>query len=170
VIFRHAKKEDVIFLTRLINTAYRGEKGWTTEADVLGGRRIDEAGLLQLVNDGDSFVFIAQSEKTILATLHAHREAGSAHFGLFAVEPSMQSSGVGKALLAYAESEVLATWKISTVVMEVITQRRELIEFYERRGYIRTDELIAFPESYLWEMKVESLALIQLKKTLKAYP
>ncbi|MGA9047231.1 GNAT family N-acetyltransferase [Sulfuricurvum sp.] len=172
MIYRYATVDDTPILTSLINRSYRGDSsraGWTTEADLLSGQRIDKTGLLQLLNDPDSLILIARSEESILATIHAHREAGSVHFGLFAVEPSLQGEGIGKELLAYAESEAMKYWGVDTAIMEVITQRSELIEYYERRGYVRTGEMIAFPQSDLWDKKVDFLELTRLKKYLKAH-
>jgi len=172
MIFRHAIDNDIPTLASLINRSYRGDSsraGWTTEADLLSGKRIDEAGLIQLLNDSDSLILIAHSEESILATIHAHRDNESVHFGLFTVEPSFQGRGIGKELLAYAESEAICKWGVSTAIMEVITHRSELIAYYERRGYIRTGEMIAFPKSDLWDQKVDFLELIRLQKSLKAH-
>ncbi|MFZ3053200.1 MAG: GNAT family N-acetyltransferase [Sulfuricurvum sp.] len=172
MIFRHATLNDIPTLASLINHSYRGESsraGWTTEADLLSGKRIDETGIMQLLNDPESIILIAQSDETILATIHAHHEADTVHFGLFAVEPSLQGGGIGKELLAFAESEAIRKWGVSTAVMEVITHRSELIEYYERRGYICTGETVTFPESDLWDKKVDFLELTRLKKYLKAH-
>ena len=169
MIFCHATIIDIPTLTSLLNRSYRGENsraGWTTEADLLSGKRIDETGLLQLLNDPDSLILIVQSDETILATIHVHREVDNVLFGLFAVEPTLQNKGVGKELLAYAESEAHKLWEINTGVMEVITHREELIAYYERRGYLRTGEMIAFPESDLWDRQVDSLELAVLSKRL----
>ncbi len=173
MIFRHATLNDIPTLTSLINRSYRGESsraGWTTEADLLSGKRIDETGVKQLLNDPDSLILIAKSDETILATIHAHHETDSVHFGLFAVEPSLQGGGIGKELLAYAESEAIRKWGVSTAVMEVISKRHELITYYERRGYICTGDTLTFPESDLWNKKIDFLELIRLKKYLKAHP
>lgn len=169
MIFRHATIDDITALTSLLNRSYRGESsraGWTTEADLLSGKRIDEAGLLQLFNDPESLILIAQTSEIITATIHAHRKLDTIHFGLFAVEPTLQGNGIGKALLAYVESEAALKWKVSTAIMEVISHRKELIEYYERRGYKLTGEIIAFPQSDLWEKKVDSLELAILRKKL----
>jgi len=169
LILLHATLNDISTLTSLLNRSYRGDSsrvGWTTEADLLSGKRIDEAGLLLILNDPNSLILIAQSDDIITATIHVHREGDTVHFGLFAVEPTLQSKGVGKALLAYAESEAIRKWGVSTAIMEVITHRHELIEYYERRGYMRSGEMIAFPESDLWEKQVDFLELTRLKKNL----
>jgi GNAT superfamily N-acetyltransferase len=169
MIFRHATHNDIPTLTSLLNRSYRGDSsrvGWTTEADLLSGKRIDEEGLTQLLNDPESLILIAHSEESILATIHAHHENESVHFGLFAVEPSLQGGGIGKELLAYAESEAIRKWGVSIAIMEVITHRSELIGYYEQRGYMRTGEMIAFPESDLWEKLTPHLSLEILSKKL----
>lgn len=169
MIYENAEIEDISAITSLLNRSYRGESsraGWTTEADLLSGKRIDETGLLQLLNDPDSLILIARSDETITATLHAHREDDTVHFGLFAVEPTQQGNGIGKALLSYAETEAHKRWGIDTAVMEVITHRTELIEYYERRGYRKTGESIPFPKSDLWEKRVEKLVLVVMRKHL----
>lgn len=169
MILLHATLNDIPTITSLLNRSYRGDSsrmGWTTEADLLSGKRIDESGLLLILNDPDSLILIAQSEDTITATIHVHREGDSVHFGLFAVEPTQQGSGLGKALLSYAESEAVQKWGVCTAIMEVITHREELIAYYERRGYVRTGEMIAFPASELWDQKVDLLQLAVLSKSL----
>ncbi|MDP3118842.1 MAG: GNAT family N-acetyltransferase [Sulfuricurvum sp.] len=171
MIFRHATINDISVLISLLNRSYRGESsraGWTSEADLLSGKRIDEAGMLQLFNDPDSRILIAQINDVIIATIHAHRENDTVHFGLFAVEPTLQGNEIGKALLSYAESEAHHTWGINTAIMEVIAYRAELIHYYERRGYQRTGKMIPFPESDLWNKKVDSLELAVMSKNLKS--
>ncbi len=167
--FAHATSDHIPAITSLINRSYRGDSsraGWTTEADLLSGARIDEIGLFQLLNDSDSLIFIALSDEKVLATIHAHREDNSVHFGLFAVEPTQQGGGVGKGLLAYAESEAHSLWGVNTAVMEVITHRSELIAYYERRGYVRTGKMIPFPTSTLWNQLTNNLVLEVLSKKL----
>lgn len=171
MIYRTAHSNDIPTLVHLINSAYRGESsraGWTTEADLLEGRRIDEAGLLHLLNDPDSLLLIAQSGDTVLASIHAHRQESSVHFGLFAVQPTLQAGGIGKGLLGYAESQAFKQWGVKTAVMEVITRRSELIAYYERRGYRQSGERIAFPESELWSLSAGSLELAVLEKEIGA--
>ena len=44
VLIRSATLEDATAIAALVNSAYRGDtskKGWTTEADLLGGQRTD---------------------------------------------------------------------------------------------------------------------------------
>ena len=52
MIITRANLEDIKELNKLVNSAYRGEeskKGWTTEAEILDGIRIDEKALMVLL-------------------------------------------------------------------------------------------------------------------------
>ena len=87
------------------------------------------------------------------------------HIGLFAVHPDFQSFGVGKKLLAFAEESAKKLWKKSSFVMEVISNRVELRDYYIRRGYKDTSTFIEFPKSKHWLPLVdEELKLLVLRK------
>ncbi len=56
---------------------------------------------------------------------------------------------------------------VRRLVMAVISNRRELIEFYQRRGYRLTGKTKAFPvNAALWTPKLENLKLVFLEKWL----
>ena len=48
--------------------------------------------------------------------------------------------------------------------MEVISNRKELIEFYIRRGYVNTNLYLDFPESELWNKISDDFKLLVLRK------
>lgn len=150
--FRNATRDDVENLLLLIHSAYRGEEsrtGWTTEADLVTGSRINASGLLQKITTPDSVLLIVTDEQdgTLLACCElvwrADRQV--CYFGLFAVSPKRQGSGVGKRVLAYAEDHARKTWGAKRIEMTVIWQRTEIIAYYERRGYVKTGEQRPFP-------------------------
>src|SRR5688572_32820421 len=64
---------------------------------------------------------------------------------MFAVEPALQASGIGRALLAELERRIEAEQSATRVRMTVIAQRTELIAWYQRRGYALTGEEEPFP-------------------------
>ncbi len=74
------------------------------------------------------------------------QEPGSAaaSFGLFAVRPGTQGGGIGSTLLVAAEDHARAAGA-ATMEMCVIDRRRELIDWYVRRGYVPTGEMRPFP-------------------------
>lgn len=147
--YRAAGVEDVADVVALVESAYRGESsraGWTTEADILDGQRTDPQGVLEVIQDPQSVVLLAFSDEgTVVGCCHVERHDEFAYFGMFAVRPTLQGGGVGKAVLAEAERLAVRRWGISEMHMTVISVREELIAWYERRGYRRTGKMSPFP-------------------------
>ena len=146
--FRDAVPADVPALVELVTSAYRGaasRQGWTTEADLLDGNRIDPGVLLHDIERPHSRVLLAERDDQLLACAHVSDEDGAGYFGMFSVRPGLQGAGVGKALLAEAERVVRDEWRLPAMRMTVIDLRDELIAFYERRGYRRTGIKKPFP-------------------------
>lgn len=132
---------------RLVTDAYRGEAstaGWTTEDALLKGQRTDADMVTAAVVDPSGEVVLAEADGVLVGCIHVQREGAAAHFGMFAVEPTLQAGGTGSALLAAAEDRARA-WGCSAMDLEVVAQRAELIAWYERRGYRRTGETKPFP-------------------------
>ena len=146
--FRSATAEDAPAIVALVQSAYRGAAsrvGWTTEADLLDGQRTDVAAVAALIESPASRILLCEQDDTMLASAHLERQGDTCHFGMFAVRPDRQGAGLGKAMLAEAERIARAAWACRALQMTVITQRTELIGWYERRGYQRTGEFKAFP-------------------------
>ena len=146
--FRDAVPAAVPALVDLVTSAYRGDasrQGWTTEADLLDGNRVDPDVLLHDIARPRSRVLLAERDDALLACAHVSEEDGAGYFGMFSVRPGLQGAGVGKALLAVAERVVREEWRLPAMRMTVIDLREELIAFYERRGYRRTGIKKPFP-------------------------
>jgi ribosomal protein S18 acetylase RimI-like enzyme len=146
--FRTADEDDTAALVALINSAYRGEgsrRGWTTEADLLGGQRIDPAMLKTLLADPDTRLLLAEQDAHLLACCELKRSADSAYFGTFSVRPTAQGRGLGRRVLAEAERIAAQEWGCAQMRMTVLRQRDDLIAWYERRGYHRTGRRSPFP-------------------------
>ncbi|KAF1695605.1 GNAT family N-acetyltransferase [Pseudoxanthomonas jiangsuensis] len=146
--FRHANPADIPALVDLVTSAYRGDAsraGWTTEADLLDGQRIDPQVLAADIARPRSVVLLAERDGALLACAHVAEEDGAGYFGMFAVRPELQGGGVGKAMLAQAERIAGEDWSLATMRMTVIDVRDSLIAFYQRRGYVRTGILKPFP-------------------------
>ena len=146
--FRAATLDDVPALVELVTSAYRGDvsrRGWTTEADMLDGNRIDADVLRADIERPRSRVLLAERDGALLACGHVCDEHGAGYFGMFSVRPDLQGGGVGKQLLAEAERIARDEWALPAMRMTVIDIRDELIAFYERRGYRRTGIKKPFP-------------------------
>ena len=146
--FRTATHADIPALVALVTSAYRGDvskQGWTTEADMLDGQRIDPDGLARDIDRDRSRILLAERTGTLLACAHVAEEDGAGYFGMFSVRPDLQGGGVGKAVLAEAERIARDEWRLPAMRMTVIDIRDELIAFYGRRGYLRTGIKKPFP-------------------------
>lgn len=145
---RSATLADVGPLVDLVTSAYRGEAsraGWTTEADLLDGDRIDPDVLRADITRPRSQVLVVDDDAGPLACAHVAVADGAGYFGMFAVRPRMQGAGVGGSLLAEAERVARDEWGLDVMRMQVISARTDLIAWYVRRGYRRTGELRPFP-------------------------
>lgn len=147
--FRLATTADVPALVALVTSAYRGESsrsGWTTEADLLDGARIDPALLAHDITRADSrVVLIDGDDGRPLACAHVAIEDGVGYFGMFAVDPTRQGRGTGDALLRECERIARDDWRLPAMRMTVIDVREALIAYYVRRGYRRTGICKPFP-------------------------
>lgn len=168
--FTQADDSHVDSLVELVNSAYRGDSskiGWTTEADILGGQRIDAEGIQELINKEDSVILIAEDDDNgdLLGCVHLERQNTQCYLGMLTVDPSLQNKGIGKMLLT--ESEALAQfWDCTSIFMTVISVRTELIAWYEKHGFRKTGEKKPFPygNERFGLPKVEGLEFIVLEK------
>ncbi len=135
-------------LTALVNSAYRGEsskKGWTTEADLLGGQRTDPATLSAEIKQPNKKILCAYVADRLVGCVSLEmRRDQTCYFGMLTVDPEMQANGLGRRILDQAENVARGSGA-TKMTMCVINQRNELISWYERRGYKRTGLTGAFP-------------------------
>lgn len=145
--FRFAQAGDAPAIAALVNAAYRGSRsGWTTEAGLLEGDRIGANGVAALLGEPGSVMLLCEGAAGIQGSVHLQRGEQGAYLGLFVVQPDLQNSGLGKRLLAEAETFARQAWGATRMRMTVLTARPELLAFYERRGYRRTGHRAPFPE------------------------
>jgi ribosomal protein S18 acetylase RimI-like enzyme len=138
---------DIPALNILINSAYRGEtskKGWTTEEHLLGGIRTDEANLTELFLKENATILKYTEKNQIIGSVYLEQQDKKLYLGMLTVSPELQGCGIGKKLIQAAESFARNS-KLKTISMTVISVRKELIAFYERRGYKNTGETKPFP-------------------------
>ena len=148
--FRTATQDDIPAVVALVESAYRGDAsraGWTTEADLLDGQRTDADAVAAIVADPASRILLAldSSGRLVGCAQLTARAGGTVYFGMFAVRPGRQGTGLGTRILAEAERHAATLWNATAMEMTVIEQRTELIAWYERRGYRRTGERRPFP-------------------------
>jgi GNAT superfamily N-acetyltransferase len=144
-----ATPADVDAIVALVESAFRGDKsraGWTTEADLLDGRRTGPDEIEAIVADPDQVILLSrEADGSLVASVNLRRDGAQAWLGMLAVRPPLQGSGLGRRVVEGAEAWARERWGARAMRMKVIVQRVELIAWYERRGYHRTGETAPFP-------------------------
>jgi ribosomal protein S18 acetylase RimI-like enzyme len=170
--FRTAQINDAKLITNLVNSAYRGDysrQGWTTEADLIEGQRTDDASIIKMIqSQGEQIEIALNSEEKVVGCVFLKQEDETTlYFGMLTVEPSLQGAGLGKKILLHIESIARKENK-DKIRLTVIPLRKELIEFYERRGFKATGRLEDFPydDPANGNPKISDLKLKEYIKTL----
>lgn len=166
-----AAAADLPELHALVERAYRGDTaraGWSHEADLLTGPRTSVAELQSFLDAGECLL-VWRDDQAIRAGVRLVRLSGElVYLGMLTVDPELQGDGLGKRLLAAAELYVREELGAARIEMQVFTRRRELLSFYERRGYRPTGERRPFPYSE-WPQSgalFEDLEFVVLEKPL----
>lgn len=155
MIFTHAEAHEAKEIADLVNSAYRGDtsrQGWTTEADFLDGTRTNP-GMLRLdmtPDQGKTILCMRELEEgpivgcVYLEKFEDHKGTGC-YLGMLTVSPTLQARGLGRVLMAKAESFAREAWNARRMTLGVIQLRDSLIEWYKRRGYFPNGETEPFP-------------------------
>lgn len=146
-----ARPSDIESIAHLVNSAYRGEsaeQGWSSEAKVLGGQRIDADMLAETLSGGKTTLLLMRDhEDGHLAgcvSLEPTSEASIWYLSMLTIDPTRQDEGLGRRLLSQAE-DYLQAHGAKQVKISVIWLREGLIQWYERRGYRQTGQTEPFP-------------------------
>lgn len=149
LVIRGTAARDLSLLHPVIERAYRGEtarRGWTHEADLLSGPRTTHDVLVSIVADPRQRLLSAWlGGRPIGCVAVADLGGDRAYLGQLCVEPELQAGGIGRRLIAAAERTAAAAFRATRIEMTVIDSRRELIAYYQRRGYAVTGERRDFP-------------------------
>ena len=161
--------QDIPALVQLLNNAYRGEeskKGWTSEADMVGGDiRTDETNMKELMRQrGAVFLKYTNEEHEIRGCVFLHERESKLYLGMLSVSPSLQTKGIGKQLMTAAE-QYARQKACPAIFMRVISLRHELIAWYERQGYYKTGETQAFDNTKFGTAKLP-IEFVMLQKDL----
>lgn len=153
-------------IVELVNAAYRGASGprrWTTEAHLVQGDRLQKVDLERQVSSGEIALYAGYRDARPVCCIALKRDGEVTEFGMFAVDPGLHGLGLGKQLLDMAESKARPYSGIFQV--SVVTQNADLIRFYERRGYCRTGQTLAYPVGQrVGEPIIEDISLTVLQK------
>jgi N-acetylglutamate synthase-like GNAT family acetyltransferase len=129
---RPAQLEDAESIARLVNAAFRPERFF------IAADRTNPEKVRDLLQRG-KFV-LAEEDGTIIGCVYVEVRVDRGYFGLLAVDPAMQRSGVGSRLVAIAEDECRSAG-CRFMDLTIVNLRTELPRFYQSLGYVESGTL-----------------------------
>lgn len=164
-----ATKEDIAALNQLVNSAYRGDssrKGWTTEADLLDGIRTDPEALEDMMDQPGAVILkCTDSRGELRGCVFLKKTESQLYLGMLTVSPELQGGGIGKKLLDASE-QYARERGCTKIIMTVISVRKELIAWYERKGFRTTGEKSPFPSDPRFGIPKQDLEFVVMEKAV----
>ena len=130
MLVRVANPGDAEAVSRVINAAFRKAESFLVDRD-----RIDLKTVQGLFRTGT--FLIAQENEAVVGCVHVEMRGERSYLGLLSVNPDGQKSGVGSKLMTAAE-DYCANAGSRFMDLRIVSVRKELPEFYHRRGYVET--------------------------------
>ncbi len=167
--YQLAQSNDLPKLSAFVNRAYRGDtarQGWTHEADLLDGTRVEASLLAEELARGVSLVMAYDSDELLGCYHFEMKEAYTAYVGMITVDPLKQGGGLGKKLLENAFARARSSGA-QLIKLTVMSDRHELIAYYERRGFKLTGTEFTFdPSDSRYGLPKRDLVLLEMSKNL----
>ena len=163
-----ATTADFTKIVALVNIAYRSKilKGWTSEADLVQGNRINVEQLKTLVNEAHK-IFILKDGERIIGCVQMNIQQKCCFLGMLTIHPDFQNQGLGKVVLQFAERYAIQHHDVDSFEICVLNQRKLLIQFYQRRGYCITHKKAPYPvDQNVGKPYLADLFLLYLTKKL----
>jgi predicted N-acetyltransferase YhbS len=133
VLIRVADLADAAAITSVINAAFRKSR---REANYLVDQdRIDLHAVQDLLGTG--IFLVAEENQGVTGCVHVEMKGERSYLGLLSVDPSGQRSGLGSKLMVAAEDYCVKAGS-RFMDLQIVNLRKDLPDFYHRRGYIQT--------------------------------
>jgi GNAT superfamily N-acetyltransferase len=129
---RTAQLEDSENIARLVNTAFRPER-FFIDTD-----RTNPEKVRALLHKGE--FLLAEVNDAIAGCIYVELRGQRGYFGLLAVDPTRQRSGLGSRLVATAEEYCRAAG-CQFMDLTIVNLRTELPGFYHQLGYVESGTL-----------------------------
>src|SRR5579875_1951288 len=169
--WREARSSDVSRLRALVQRAYRGTGGWTSELGLVEGERIGRDELQAEIDSPAAVVMVVPDGEEIVACCIVREGPGPvAHFGLFAVDPQRQSGGLGRWLMSAARRVALDRFGAGVLEISVVSGQPALAAWYERLGFVATGETVPFPDDPTDRPLVPGLHFIRMRAPTRRAP
>jgi predicted N-acetyltransferase YhbS len=133
ITIRAATPADVDAIVRVINAAFKVERFF------IDRDRTDADTVCERMQKGN-FLLAEDPTRALAGCVYVEVRGDRGYFGLLAVDPTRQKSGLGKLLVAELEDHFRRAgchWS----EMRIVNLRSELPAFYHRLGYVETGTL-----------------------------
>jgi GNAT superfamily N-acetyltransferase len=150
---RVAEAADAPAIARLVNAAFRPER-FFIDTD-----RTDPEKVAALLRKG-KFLLLFEGQ-TLAGCVYTELRGERGYFGLLAVDPQHQRSGLGARLISAAEQHCRSAG-CRFMDLTFVNVRQELPAYYKRFGYVESGAL-PFPEDQVVKIPVH---LVQMSKPL----
>jgi N-acetylglutamate synthase-like GNAT family acetyltransferase len=150
---RTAQLEDAENIARLVNAAFRPERFFIRED------RTNPEKVRALLQKGK--FLLAEQAGALAGCVYVELHGERGYFGLLAVDPGLQGSGLGSRLVAAAEEHCHAA-DCRFMDLTIVNLRTELPAFYHRLGYVESGTL-PFPSD---QHVNQPCHLVQMSKPL----
>lgn len=126
---RPATVDDMSEMVPVVNAAF----GFET---FLEGTRTDEKRMAEMMTAGEFFVAEDDAGR-VIASVYTEVRGERGYFGMLAVDPARQGTGVGSAMIETAENHCRRRGCLWMDIL-VLNLRSELLPFYRKLGYVET--------------------------------
>jgi predicted N-acetyltransferase YhbS len=138
-VIRPAEKRDSARIARIVNSAF------DVERPVRISDRTSVENVRELMQRGRFFVAETKYLSRIVGTVFVKVTDRTGYFGMLAVDPSLQGSGIGRALREHAEA-FCKRQGCTQMTLSTGDFRTELLPYYRKAGYKITGREPAPPE------------------------
>jgi predicted N-acetyltransferase YhbS len=129
VSIRVATATDIPAIAAVVNSAFEIET-------FLDGTRTDNQNIAEMMRKGE-FLITEDGSGHLLSSVYIESRGERAYLGMFAVEPSRQSIGLGRLMVGAAEKHCRNNG-YKFIDFKVLSLRTKLLPFYHHLGYVET--------------------------------
>jgi N-acetylglutamate synthase-like GNAT family acetyltransferase len=152
--------QDISDLINLTYSGYSGKRGWTSEVDLISGQKVTPKSI-----ENNKCIIIKKNGKLVGSVFSEPRfESDCLYIFGLTVRPEWQNKKIGSDLLFAAEIAARIE-KLSKTEVTVLSPRKELLDWYKRRGYKDYGVRMPVPEN-IGIPKVKDLEFVVLTKDL----
>jgi ribosomal protein S18 acetylase RimI-like enzyme len=150
---RTAQLDDTENIARLVNAAFRPERFF------IAADRTNPDKVRELLQKG-KFLLVEEADR-LTACVYVELRDERGYFGLLAVDPALQRSGLGSRMVAAAEAYCRDAG-CRFMDLTIVNLRAELPPFYNRLGYVESG-ILPFPSD---QQPTQPCHLVKMSKPL----